>query len=86
MLRFLIVIVLILFNLQSVASSDCNFKTGKFINKLQKPNNIDLIEIKIAKSAKFASNFFKILTSKNDVIPAKLKTFYRKCNCSLQIW
>ena len=61
MLRFLIVIVLILFNLQSVASSDCNFKTGKFINKLQKPNNIDLIEIKIAKVLSSRVIFLKYL-------------------------
>ena len=73
MLRFLIVIILAVITLQSATKANCNFKTGKFFNELKEPKNINSIEINVAKSGKFASNFFRILTSKKDIIPANLK-------------
>ena len=72
MLRCLIVIYFLI-SFQSFAYSECDFKTAKFLNELKDPNNISSIEIKVAKSAKFARNFFKILTSKKDNIPPKLR-------------
>lgn len=73
MLRFLFVITSVILFLQLAAQANCNFKTGKFYNELKEPNNINSIEINVAKSGKFASNFFRILTSKKDIIPANLK-------------
>ena len=72
MLRCLIVISFLI-SLQSFAHAECDFKTAKFLDELKDPSNINSIEIKVAKSAKFARNFFKILTSKKDNIPPKLR-------------
>jgi hypothetical protein len=72
---FLIILLLISFN--SLGHAKCNFKTGKYINELKDPNNINSIDIKVAKSGKFARNFFKILTSKRDNIPPNLKKRFK---------
>jgi len=55
------------------ASAECNFITGEFLSKLQHPENIKSIDIKVPKSAKFASNFLQIIASKSENIPPKLK-------------
>ena len=76
MLRCLIVISFLI-SFQSFAHAECDFKTAKFLNELKDPSNINSIEIKVAKSAKFARNFFKILTSKKDNIPPKLRKRFK---------
>ena len=72
MLRCLIVISFLI-SLQSFAHAECDFKTAKFLDELKDPSNINSIEIKVAKSAKFARNFFKILTSKKTIYHQNLE-------------
>ena len=77
MIRYSFLIILLLISFKSLAHAECNFKSGKFINELADPININSIDIKVAKSGKFARNFFKILTSKKDNIPPKLKKSFK---------
>ncbi len=64
------------FLVSSLAFGDCNFKTGEFIKKLYNPESIDLIEIKIPKSGKYAQNFLKIIsTGKGNINPKLRKRF-----------
>ena len=51
----------------------CDFKTGDYIKKINKPDQISLIKIKIADSKKYTMNFLNIITSSNEDIPQDLK-------------
>ena len=53
--------------------AECTFKTGDFIAEMNDPSNVELIEIEVPNSAKYARNQFKIITSKSANIPPKLK-------------
>ena len=58
-------------------NSECNFPTGKYINELDNPKNILLIEAEVPKSSSYAKNIFKIYTSKTRNIPPKLKKKFK---------
>ena len=64
---------IILVFVAAMGNAACNFKTGEFIDELTDPSNVIEIEIKLAKSAKWAKNFLKIATSSSQNIPPKLK-------------
>ena len=57
----------------SQAYSACNFKTGKHIKELLNPIYIQNIQINVPKSAKYAKNLIKVISSKSQNIPPKLK-------------
>ena len=48
-----------------------------YFREIRSTKGINSIDIKVAKSGKFARNFFKILTSKKDNIPPKLKKSFK---------
>ena len=75
MLRILILCIVYLFPL--FAYANCDFKTGKFIAELQDPRNIKNITISVPKSAKWQKNALRILTSRTENIPTKLKKTFR---------
>ena len=52
---------------------NCTFKTGDFIEEINNPAFIKIIDVEVPKSAKFNRNFAKILVSKSKNIPQKLK-------------
>ena len=70
------------FLLTSFAYADCNFKTGQYISQLKDPNNIQLIEINVHKSAKYEKNRAKIILSSTNNIPPHLKKKF-KANISV---
>ena len=53
--------------------SNCTFKSGNYIKDLQDPSNVLSLNIKVAKSSKYARNMIKIMTSESENIPPKLK-------------
>jgi hypothetical protein len=55
------------------ASANCDFKQGNHISGLQDPTKLKLIEVVIPKSANYAKNSMRIITSKSKNIPPKLK-------------
>lgn len=57
----------------SQAYSACNFKTGKYIEELLNPIYIQNIQINVPKSAKYAKNLIKVMSSKSENIPPELK-------------
>ena len=57
----------------SQAYSACNFKTGKYIEELLNPIYIQNIQINVPKSAKYAKNLIKAISSKSENIPPELK-------------
>jgi len=61
----------------SSANGDCDFRSGQYIQKLQNPEHITKITIKVPKSAKYAKNFLKILTSETENIPPVLKQRFK---------
>ena len=63
-----------IFHLPS-AYGDCDFRTGEYIQKLQNPEHITKLVVNVPKSAKYAKNFIRILTSETDNIPPSLKRF-----------
>tara|TARA_B100000780_G_scaffold261369_1_gene213777 strand:+ start:866 stop:3058 length:2193 start_codon:yes stop_codon:yes gene_type:complete len=65
------------FTLPNLAFANCTFKTAEFINELRSPKSINSIKIKIPKSGKYNKNFFKIITSKEENIPPKLKKKFK---------
>lgn len=73
MVRYLALSILCFVLNCNFAAAECNFITGSFLPKLQNPEHIKSIDIKIPKSAKFASNFLQIIASKGENIPPRLK-------------
>ena len=61
----------------SQASSACDFKTGKHIKELLHPIYIQNIQINVSKSAKYAKNLIKVLSSKSQNIPPELKKKFK---------
>ena len=61
----------------SAAFADCNFPTAQRLSELQNPGLIKQIRIEVPKSAKFNRNFAKIITSKSENIPPKLKKKFK---------
>ncbi len=64
--------ILFIFFLISTQTSkaECNFKTGKFIDKLNNSNSIRSLRINIPNSRRYAKNQLKILTSPNhNILP-----------------
>ena len=53
--------------------SNCSFKSGNYIKELQDPSNVLAVNIKVAKSSKYAQNMIKIMMSDSENIPPKLK-------------
>lgn len=72
---FLKVLLLLCFN----SHAKCNFKSADFINKLDKPEYISSIDIKVYKKGKYEKNFIKTLISleKQWNIPSELKINYK---------
>ena len=52
-----------IFLLTTYAYAECNFKTGEYIKQLKDPSNIQLIKIKVPKSAKYEKNLLKTFSS-----------------------
>ena len=61
----------------SAAYGNCDFRTAHYIKELQDPYHITKLTINIPKSAKYAKNFIRILTSKTDNIPPSLKQRFK---------
>jgi len=62
-----------------LASADCSFKTGEFIEKLHDPSEIEFIKVDIPKSARWTKNFLKIINSREkNISPNFKKYFYAK--------
>lgn len=61
----------------SNALATCNFKTGDYIEKINNPDQISLIEIYTPNYKDYTSNFFKIITSKDINIPQNLKKKFK---------
>ena len=57
--------------------SECNFPTGKYIEKIYDPSHILSIKINIAQNRKYEKNFYDILTSKSSIILPELKKKFR---------
>lgn len=55
----------------------CTFRTGEYIQELSKPQNIKNINIEVAKSAKYARNLLKVLSSTSANIPPNLKKKFK---------
>jgi hypothetical protein len=69
--------IFIFFILSSKAFANCDFKTGEFISQLQDPSHIELIEIRVPKSAKYVKNFLKIALSPSKTIAPKLRKRFK---------
>tara|TARA_B110000305_G_scaffold193795_1_gene217530 strand:- start:4471 stop:6633 length:2163 start_codon:yes stop_codon:yes gene_type:complete len=57
--------------------SKCDFVLGDYIDELNNPSNINLIEVNVAKSSKYAKNVFKIVSSRSKNISDKLKKNFK---------
>ena len=51
--------------------SKCSFVIGDHINELDNPSKVELIEVQIPNSSKYAKNVFKIISSRQINIPEK---------------
>ena len=67
------VYLFIIISISGEAYSQCNFKTGDYIEDLTNPSSISLIKIDIPKSSKYAANAIKIITSNSVNIPPNLR-------------
>lgn len=76
------VYLFIIISISGEAYSQCNFKTGDYIEDLTNPSSISLIKIDIPKSSKYAANAIKIITSNSVNIPPKLRKKF-KANISV---
>jgi len=72
--RFLFVVFFFL--IPVLAYAKCDFRTADYIDLMNSPKSIYSIDIKIAKSSKYAKNAYKILISKS-FIPNELKKSFR---------
>ena len=70
-----IALSIVFFSLE--AYSECNFPTGSYIDELDNPSHILLIEVQVPKSSSYAKNLFKIYSSKTRHIPPKLKKKFK---------
>ena len=76
--------------------SQCNFKTGDYIEELSNPSKIKEIKVSISNSRKFVVNSAKILISKEKNIDSKYKKKYKadiqvnypfgKCQYKAKAW
>ena len=73
----IVFIYFVIFTFPNLAVANCTFKTAEFINELQSPKSINSIKIEIPKSNKYNKNFFKIIISKEENIPPKLKKKFK---------
>ena len=71
-----------IFLLTTNAYAECNFKTGEYIKQLKDPSNIQLIKIKVPKSAKYEKNLLKIFTSRGPRIYSEQRKKF-KANISV---
>ena len=53
----------IIFLFSANIKSNCNFVLGDYVDELDNPSNINLIEINVPKSSKYAKNVFEIISS-----------------------
>lgn len=91
----LLATIIVFFLINTILKADCNFNTAEKIFFLNKPNSIKRIEIKVNKSRKFSKNFAKIISSRTENIPPKLKKKFKaditvvyafgKCNYNANI-
>jgi len=70
-----IAVLIVFFSLE--AYSECNFSTGSYIDELDNPSHILLIEVRVPKSSSYAKNLFKIYSSKTKHIPPNLKKKFK---------
>ncbi len=77
MLKLLIIISSFLIINITTSLANCNFVSGKFIEKLNNPKSINSIEIKVPKSSNYVKNFYKIITSNTKIIEPKLKKKFK---------
>ena len=68
---------LFLFLSTTLAYANCDFKTGHYIEELQNPSSIHNIRIKVPRSAKYAKNLFKVITSRATNIHPDLKKRFK---------
>ena len=59
------------------AYSECNFPTGSYIDELDNPSHILLIEVQVPKSSSYAKNLLKIYSSRVFHIQPKLKKKFK---------
>ncbi len=57
--------------------SKCSFVIGDHINELDNPSKVELIEVQIPNSSKYAKNVFKIISSRQINIPEKLRKNFK---------
>ncbi len=69
--------VIVWSSLSTAVRSECNFATGNRISELNNPKAIQRIVIEIPKSRQFQKNFLKILVSRSENIPPKLKKNFK---------
>jgi len=60
-----------------LSHAECNFRTASYLTSMNSPEFIKSISIEVPNSSKFARNQFKILTSKSENIPNKLKKSFK---------
>lgn len=70
-----IALLIVFFSLE--AYSECDFTTGSYIDELDNPSHILLIEVQVPKSSSYAKNLFKIYSSRTENIPPKLKKKFK---------
>lgn len=75
MLRNLLLTVLLI--VAQPVLADCTFKTGRHIDALGKPQNIQSIDIQVNNSEKYARNLLKVIVSDTRNIPPKLKKKFK---------
>jgi hypothetical protein len=57
--------------------SKCNFVLGDYIDELNNPSHINLIEVQVPNSSKYAKNVFKIISSRSTNIPENLRKNFK---------
>lgn len=70
-------LLLIVGFLPCALSSSCNFNSADYIQLIDNPSSIQLIEVKVPKSSKFNRNFAKIIVSDSINIPPELKKKFK---------
>ena len=68
---------LIIISFTSSVHAKCNFLTSNYIDALSKPKSISSIDIEVAKSSKYYKNAFRVITSRSQNIPKKLKKRFK---------
>ena len=86
--KLFLLIGLIIFNSPNYAKpvlSACDFKTGDYIDQLDNPNSIKNLDIKVAKSKKYITNFLKTLLSTQESSRSINPKFKKKFNANIVI-